>query len=790
MAYSLNQSLRLHKARLNSALGNWVVYVLEIISLGLTGLAVFQLATGSRLGWSWLGLALVGFILFAWIKWDLRQLPAQTPETASGELDQLLPADLAARIPWPCTQAQLWNIIQNHWRARFIMIRIGLPPDQITAGLSVSVNPDEPWATAQALAAQAKLASTDEGALTAAIITTNPALVNALTARKVTPNDVVSCLDWLGRIERQGQHEQRSFGGIGRDWASGFTPNLDHFGTNYSNNIDRGGYRYETLGQSEAVKALITTMSGHPGAVVVTGPIGVGKTALVYALAERLLEGAGGSLAYRQVVGLNASLILASSKQPGDIEHLMLTLMGEAIAAGNIVLALDEAQLFFGSGTGAVDLSQILLPVLQSRRLDLILTMTPDNWQRLSAANPTMATQISRVNMNEPPEAEVYRLLEDASAGLEARSHLIVTYQSLKATYRLSGRYNTDEAYPGRALKLLEAAMGQPDGPIITEASVERAIEATYGVKAGTASGAESATLLQLEDQIHQRMINQSRAVTVVANALRRARAGVANPKRPIGSFLFLGPTGVGKTELARSLAAVYFKDEANMVRLDMSEYQRPDDVARILADTGSVGSSLLLSIRQRPFSVVLLDEIEKAHPDILNLFLQLLDEGQLTDVGGRTISFKDTIVIATSNAGADEIRTHIAAGENLESFEKPFIDNLISSGSFKPELLNRFDAIVLFRPLNASELAQVVGLMINEVNRTLAPQQLSVELTPAAITKLVEQGNDPRLGARPMRRAVQSLVEDVVAGRVLRGQAGPGTVIQLDAADLGVTQQ
>jgi ATP-dependent Clp protease ATP-binding subunit ClpC len=340
-------------------------------------------------------------------------------------------------------------------------------------------------------------------------------------------------------------------------------------------------------------------------------------------------------------------------------------------------------------------------------------------------------------------------------------------------------------AYPGKAIRLLEQSLVHASNGVVNAVSVQSAIEQTKGVKAGSAAPAEADRLLKLEDTIHSRMINQSRAVSVIANALRRARAGVANPKRPIGSFLFLGPTGVGKTELAKSIAAAYFGDENSMVRLDMSEYQQESDVSRLLSGGESDTSSLLLQVRQRPFCVVLLDEIEKAHPNILNLLLQLLDEGQLTDTHGRKASFKDSVLIATSNAGADTIRGKIEQGEALESFEKQFVDELISSGEFKPELLNRFDEIVLFRPLTPEELTQVVKLMLGGVNQTLASQNISVELTDAAVQKIVEVGNDPRLGARPMRRALQRAVEDTVAQKILKQEVKPGDRLTLDAGDL-----
>jgi ATP-dependent Clp protease ATP-binding subunit ClpA len=320
---------------------------------------------------------------------------------------------------------------------------------------------------------------------------------------------------------------------------------------------------------------------------------------------------------------------------------------------------------------------------------------------------------------------------------------------------------------------------------LLTAENVQLAIERTKGVKVSAAQAPEAEMLLHLEDRIHERMINQKRAVNVVASALRRGRAGVSNPKRPVGSFLFLGPTGVGKTELARSLAAVYYGDEHNMIRLDMSEYQQPEDVKRLLAAGGTNDKSLLLAIREQPFSVVLLDEIEKAHPNILNLLLQMLDEGQLTDQQGRPASFRSSIIIATSNAGAPDIAARVKSGGTLDDFERPLIDKLISGGQFKPELVNRFDEVVLFRPLNEEELAQVANVMLNEVNRTLATQQIKVQLTPEALKQIVHQGYDPEFGARPMRRIIQKTVENAIAVKILRGEAGPGSTIILDVNDL-----
>jgi ATP-dependent Clp protease ATP-binding subunit ClpC len=280
-------------------------------------------------------------------------------------------------------------------------------------------------------------------------------------------------------------------------------------------------------------------------------------------------------------------------------------------------------------------------------------------------------------------------------------------------------------------------------------------------------------------------MINQVRAVQVVSDALRRARAGVRNQNKPIGTFLFLGPTGVGKTELAKSLAAVYFGGEDRIVRVDLNEYSQESDVTRLLEVGAANSTSLTAQIAKQPFSVVLLDEIEKAHPNVLNVLLQLLDEGTLRDAQNKPISFKDAIVIATSNAGAERIRQHIDAGEQIEQFEEQFMNELIDSSIFRPEFINRFDEAVLFRPLTVTELMQVVDLMVIGINKTLATQKFSVTLTDEAKAFLAQEGYDPRLGARPLRRLTQRSIENIMAQKILEGTIVPGSVIQLDVAEL-----
>ncbi len=780
-------AIRARKARLGARIGKrgyWLLGFCYVI-LTVAGVALLIL-NEHRFALLCFGLALIAFMVASWWRDELHE-----PPVTGQELNQRLAGAVFSSLKTgqTITPLRTWKSLSNHWQARFITNRFLIPDVVVEQALS-----DDPldmaavWKNATDLADSGGSSVIEPGHIVGAIILTSPQLKEILQGLKLSHADVESVVTWLSRVLNSLQKSKPNFGGIGRDWANGFTPNLNRFGHNISLSIESGNTHFDWLIGSRGVTAMKGAFSQGAGGVALIGENGVGKTSHVYALAQSLLaETQDRNLEHRQVIALNPSYIISSATRPGELEHIMLTLLSEASHAGNIILFLDDAQLFFSEGNGTFDATQLLLPIMQNRSVQLVLAMTPNDFQSLKSKNNTFASQLLPVMLQDPPESDVMHILEDTTLGLEHKHKVLITYAALREAYRLSGRYEQEIAYPGKAIVLLEQSLIHATNGLITSESVQQAVEQTRGIKAGAAAPAESEQLLNLEDAIHDRMINQSRAVHVVAAALRRSRAGVANPKRPIGSFLFLGPTGVGKTELAKAISATYFGSEENMLRLDMSEYQQASDVSRLLSNGQDASKSLIMSVRQQPFSVVLLDEIEKAHPNILNLLLQLLDEGTLTDSGGRSASFKDCVVIATSNAGANTIRERVERGEELESFERVFIDELISSNQFKPELLNRFDEIVLFRPLKPDELAQVVVLMLKGINATLAPQNITVTLTDAAIQKIVEVGYDARLGARPLRRTLQRAVEDTLAGKILRQEIRPGNNVTLDAQDLSL---
>lgn len=780
-------AVRARKARLAAKVGK-VGYQILLGGAGaftLLAVTIFYLEP-PKLGYLASSLALLCYALAVWYSRDLKPLPASVADL-NGRLSGEVLGWLSPKAP--LTPASVWQSLSPHWHFTFLTNHLLLPKNVVAENVSNNAaDMDVVWNEAMRLATTSGSQLIEPAHVATAILTTSPRVQAILTRMKFTAADLTSIAAWLARGLEAMRREKPFFGGVGRDWANGFTPKLNQFGYNVSLAVEQSGGHFDWLAESASVNGIKSALASGASAVTLIGPTGVGKTEHVYALAQALLTLKDSPrLAHLQIIRLNPSVILANARGPGELEQIVLMLLHEAARAGNIMLFFDDAQLFFGSGPGSFDATQILLPVVQGHAVQLIFAMTPNDYQRLKMNNGAFAGLLTPIVLNEPPQADVMRILEDSTVNLEAKHHVLIAYEAIREAYRLSGRYEQDMAHPGKAIQLLEQATTHAANGIVSAESVQQTIEQTHGVKVGGAAPIEADQLLHLEDKIHARMINQSRAVTVVAAALRRARAGVANPKRPIGSFLFLGPTGVGKTELAKAIAATYFGAESNMIRLDMSEYQQPDDVQRLLSSGANEAKSLILAVREQPFSVVLLDEIEKAHPNILNLMLQLLDEGQLTDTSGRPSSFKDCIIIATSNAGADTIREHIQRGEQLESFETQFTDQLINSGQFKPELLNRFDEIVLFRPLNESELGQVVQLMIGDINKTLANQNISVELTAAAAAQIVHAGYDPRLGARPMRRMLQRTVQDSIADKILRGQANPGDHVVLDVGDLSV---
>ena len=749
---------------------------------------VIVFVAGWSMGWAVMGVAVIPFMIGQYVAHYVRDLPPKMTVAVTDRIEGSVLGHLPAR-PTPADVASAVGRVSS---GQFMGARLGISPSLLStmASTDASATPAL-WRTAEDIRVANNMSEITGAVLAVAIVRSFPQYESVIAQIHLDDSDLDKGIIWQQHLIQliKAYKKPRRTGGVGRDWSFGWIPTLQRFGQNISEQISAGSGLL-TVGVASHVQAidqLVDTFGsgGRQNALLVGRP-GVGKTTIIHAFAEKLLDASAkvpDNLKFRQVFLLDSSALISAAPGRGELENLITQVLNEAYRAKNIIVCLDNAQLFFEEGVGSVDLSNVLQPILEAGNLRMILAMDEQRFLEIGQRNPTLLSSINRINIPETDRDETITVLQEQLIVTEVQRHVTYMLQAIKEAYRLSERYVHDLAQPGKALKLLESSAGYSESGLVTINSVQQAIEKTLDVKISVASDTEDRErLLNMEELIHKRMVNQTRAVSVVSDALRRARAGVRNENRPIGTFLFLGPTGVGKTELSKALADVYFGGEGRMIRIDLNEYVRAEDVTRLIADGAEDPTSLTAQVMKQPFSVVLLDEIEKAAPEVLATLLQLLDEGILRDIRNREVSFRDAIVIATSNAGADRIREYIERGYEVQQFEHQFVDELINSGQFRPEFLNRFDEIVVFRPFTKDELIQVCDLILAGVNKTLEPQKVSVIVEDEAKLILVDQGYDPRLGARPMRRVIQKAVENTVAKQMLSGTVNPGDMITITA--------
>ncbi len=579
--------------------------------------------------------------------------------------------------------------------------------------------------------------------------------------------------------------------GLATGWAFAYTPTLDRFSRDLNSLVGQLSFSAHPK-EVEAIERILARAGENN--VILVGEPGVGKKTIVYKFVQKIKEKKTFPiLFYKRVLELDMKSVLAEAKSPDETEMLMERILNEALGAGNVVLVINELHDIVGSeeGPGRADLSGILRPYLESPRFQLIGITTYQGLHRNIERAPAVSGLLKKVEVKPLEKDKTLCILEDFALNLEPKYSCFCPFRSLKEIVDLAEVYIQDVPFPEKGVDLLEESIvyaARKEGSrVLLEEHVAQVISQKTEIPVGKVRKKEREKLLNLEKLLHERIINQEEAVRIVANAMRRERMGVRERKKPIGSFLFLGPTGVGKTQTAKTLAKVYFGSEERMIRLDMSEYQEQSAPGRFIGsgETGEEGQ-LTTAVREDPFSLLLFDEMEKAHPRILDLLLQVLDEGWLTDALGRRISFTHTIIIATSNAGAEFIRQHIKEGYNFQVLRKKLVDWLLTHHIFKPEFINRFDGVIIFKPLSHKHLVQIAELLLGELRkRLLENKDIEIKFLPGVTEKIAELGYEPQFGARPMKRVIQKKVEDLIAKRILKGEIKRGDKVEIKAEDI-----
>ena len=596
----------------------------------------------------------------------------------------------------------------------------------------------------------------------------------------------------------------------GQSGRPGTKSALNQFSVDLTANV-REGKTDPVIGRNHEISRIIQILSRRTkNNPCLVGEPGVGKTAIVEAIAARIAAGeVPDSIKNKRLLTLDLPAMVAGSKYRGEFEERIKRVISEVKTDGNILLFLDEIHTIIGAGgaEGSIDAANILKPALARGELQLIGATTLNEYRKYFEKDAALERRFQPVTVEEPTKEETVEILQGIKQKYEEYHKVRITEEAIEAAVSMSARYINDRFLPDKAIDVLDEAASkvklnlpvkEDSGIKVTmeENDIADVIALWTKIPVAKITEKESVKLKKLNRILTKRVIGQKEAVDAVSNAIRRGRVGLKDPKRPIGSFLFLGPTGVGKTELSKALAEAVFGSENSIIRVDMSEYMEKHSVSKLIGSPpGYVGyddgGQLSERVRRNPYSVILFDEIEKAHPDVFNILLQVLDEGHITDNTGRKVDFKNTVIIMTSNAGAQRIIEPKMLGFNSSSDETVNYEKMKTGVMeeikqiFKPEFLNRIDEIIVFRSLQKEDMKQIVSIMLNEVIQR-AEEQLNIGLavTAAARTMLVEESFDKKYGARPLRRKIQSSIEDRLAEEILNGTVSSGDKVSVTVSN------
>lgn len=619
-----------------------------------------------------------------------------------------------------------------------------------------------------------------------ATVRQSEALQDVLYDLAIDKEKLANVIEWV-RIRERLRRRYRQFRraashvskhGVDRAMTAVATPFLNNFSHDLTIAAKFGHTQPCVARNKEIDEVLRTLESGNQG-VVLVGDHGVGKMSIMEGIVERMIVGhVPKMLLEKRIVQLSTTSLLAGTTVAGAQERL-LRMVHEIHRAGNVLLFINNIQDLMsagsdGSGEG-FDVSESLAEYLKGSGLVLFATTTPDGYNK-HLLRSQIGTTLSKIDVAEMDDNQAIQVLESKVGGVEYKQRVFFSYDALAACVSMATRFLHDQYLPASALRVMTEVASyvrnkKGADQLVTADDVGAIVHEKTGIPLTSISDDESSKLLALEKEMHERVIGQDEAVSLVANALRRARAEIRSQKRPIANFLFLGPTGVGKTELAKTIASTYFGGEDRMVRIDMSEFQDKAAIYRLIGQPGQQGTGMLTeAVRQNPFTLVLLDEMEKADPDILNLFLQVFDDGRLTDSVGRVIDFTNTIIIATSNAATAYVQGQITQGVELETIRQALIHGELKQ-YYRPEFLNRFDGIVLFRALERDDIKKIASLLLARVAKDIEKRGVELRVEDAGLEALADIGFDKEFGARPMRRAIQEKIENQLAELVLAGK-------------------
>ena len=577
----------------------------------------------------------------------------------------------------------------------------------------------------------------------------------------------------------------KPLGGVNRAWTARATPTLDKYSVDLTALAQKGKLP-QVVGKKAAIEQTIRILSRSTrDNVLILGEAGCGKTIMVQGLAQRIIEGGvQEALFSKRIVSLNLSRLIAGTKTEGEFEERLVKILDETRDAGNVILFLDEIHNLASLKEKGLNVFAVFEPYLSSSAFQTIGATTWENYRKYIEPNSAFATLFQIVPLPEATKEETLQILKIIALDLEKRHNVVISFPALETTVDLSTKFIHYRVLPDKAVAVLEeaAVAGEKKG-IVKKEDVAKIVSEKTKIPLTKITEEESKKLLHLEEKLHQRIINQDLAIRAIADAMRRARVGLKEENRPICALLFIGPTGVGKTEMAKALAEIWFGKEEAMVRLDMSEFQTKESINKLLGSPPSGesegrGGVLTEPVRQNPFCLLLLDEIEKAHPDILNVFLAIIEDGRATDGRGKVIRFNNTIIIATSNAGTYLFAEEEKRGWSREETKRRLLEELTKF--FKPEFLNRFDGIIICESLSRENIREIVRLKLKRLKEKMAKKKIYLSFKEDLVETLAQKGYHPTMGARPLRRLIADTLENWLAKKMLEGKIKEGEKIVL----------